>query len=114
MMSNAKFTQPTFQNDQIITGWNLSQINPNTKIGEGMTGLIFNNCNLVNCDIPPDAITGGCLHIQKSFCANLHPDLIAFGLTSEIENCAHVVDTHNIYIDGVLVDTIYDYEDTVV
>jgi len=94
-----------------IEDCNLMQLTTNTSICAGITGLTFQGCNLLNCSVPGDAVVENCLIINKSFCSHLHPD---WDLTPCIENCSHVVDTDEIWIDGVLVDTIYHREDTII
>ena len=110
---NYAFTSPTFANGDVIERCNLSQHTPGTAIASGVTGLTFRDCNLVNCSVPGDAVVEHCNTTQVSRCTNLHPNLIAHGLAAEVENCPHVVDTDEIYIDGTLIDTIYHYADTV-
>lgn len=91
---------------------NFYQLEPNTPIFTGITGLTFIRCNLTNCQIPPDAIKISCRHIQVSFCTNLRPDLVDRGLTEEIIECPHMISKEEIWIDSVLIDTIYEYADT--
>lgn len=117
-MTNYSFTTgqvlPTVENGHHFTDVNFAQAEPNTEIFIGKTGLIFEKCNLINCSIPGDAQKIDCLHIQKDMCANTHPQWVDEGfIDAEAENCSHVVDTDEITIDGVLVDTIYYYEDTI-
>jgi hypothetical protein len=47
---------------------NLSQAAPHTAICKGVKGLRFIGCNLVNCDLPPDAVIEDCLqcHVSKT------------------------------------------------
>lgn len=97
--------QPVFNNGQTVKNYNITQFAPGTKIGEGVTGLKFIRCNLVNCDIPNDATTDNCNTRQLNFCANLHPD---WGLQAEPENCAHVTET--IEVDNEVVGYIYEDE----
>ena len=117
-MPNYAFTRglslPTATNGQTFEGYNFMQVAPNTDIFVGVTGLTFRKCNLINCKVPGDAVIEDSINIQKSLCANLHPEWVAKGVPAEVENCAHVTDTDEIWIDGVLVDTIYHYEDTTV
>jgi hypothetical protein len=69
---------------------------------------------LTNCDIPKDAIVDDCggYGRHKSRCSHLHPEMISFGLVECEDNCSHVVDTDEVWIDGILIDTIYHYRDT--
>lgn len=117
-MPNYAFTRgvalPTINNGHTFEYANFMQRVPNTPIFVGITGLTFRKCNLTNCDVPPDATLINCSHIHKELCANLHPKWVAKGIPAEVENCSHVVDTDTVTIDGVLVDTIYHYEDTIV
>jgi hypothetical protein len=99
-MPNARFTQPTFENGQEVRGWNLTQILPHTPIGEGVTGLRFVSCNLLNCDVPEDATVEDCLTVQKSFCSHLHPEWVAKGLPQCEEDCEHVANVDEVIIDG--------------
>jgi len=108
---NAKFASSgfPFESGDTIEEWNLVQREPNTAICSGLTGLTFIRCNLINCSVPGDSVIEHCLHVQKDFCVHLHPD---WGLDAEAENCPHVVDTDEITMDSVVLDTIYHYEDT--
>ena len=99
----------------VIEGHNFTQGNPHTKIYEGVKGLTFRNCNLINCDVPVDSIVDNCLTCHISFCSHTRPDMLAKGAISECaENCDHVVTIDNVTIDGVVVDTNYTYEDKAV
>ena len=39
---------------------NFTQFTPGTKLFEGLTGLEFVDCNLINCDLPADTLTSRC------------------------------------------------------
>ncbi len=52
--------QPIFQDCDIVAACNVSQQQPHTAIAAGVTGLVFIECNLVNCDLPDDAQLFGC------------------------------------------------------
>ena len=110
---NFAFKQPIFANGDVIQRCNLTQAIPGTAIGSGVTGLTFRNCNLVNCTVPGDATVEHCNTAQIERCANLHPNLLDHGVSPEAENCPHVTDIDEIEIGGIVVDTIYTYEDTV-
>ena len=117
-MANYAFTTgrdlPSASNGERFEYCNFMQAEPNTAIFEGVSGLVFENCNLINCTLPPDAQIIDCLHIQKELCANLYTDWAAKGLIpAEPENCPHVIDSYQVFIDGQLVDTVYHYEDTI-
>lgn len=115
MMGNYSFASdnpiPDVANGHVFEGDNFIQQFPNTAIFSGKTGLKFINCNLTNCSLPSDAIVEGTFLKQRSFCSHVHP---RWGLTECIEDCEHVVDTDEIIIDGITVDTIYHYADTAV
>ena len=114
-MANYAFTTnkdlPVIEDGWNFTNFNFMQKYPNTKIFEGKTDLTFKNCNLMNCDVPNGSTIISCLTTQKSLCSNLYPE---FELSPACEeNCSHVVDTDEIKIDGIVIDTTYHYEDTV-
>lgn len=91
---------------------NFCQLEPNTPIFTGISGLTFVRCNLTNCTIPADAITESCLRVQMSFCTNLRPDLMDYGLPECDVECAHMIRKDEIWIDGNLIETVYEYSDT--
>lgn len=104
-------TFPKIQNGHVFVGDNFIQKEPNTEILDGYTGLKFINCNLTNCKLPEDAIIEGSHPRQRSFCSHIHPE---WNLTECVEECEHMVDVDEIYIDDILVDKVYYYEDKVV
>ena len=108
---NFSFSDPTCENGDTFERCNLSQLQPNTAICAGKTGLTFTHCNLVNCSVPGDATVDHCNTVQVSRCKHLHPEWDA--LPDEVNNCSHVTSTDEIWVDGDLVDTIYHREDTV-
>ena len=59
---------PDVENGHTFTGDNFTQLQPHTKILEGKTGLKFVNCNVTNCDLPPDAEVTGSSKKHGSFC----------------------------------------------
>ena len=93
---------------EVIKNCNLAQMYPNTVIAEGVTGLTFENCILINCVVPADAVIVGGTNAAISYCGHIHE-----GFTCA-ENCEHVISSEDIIIDGVTIDTIYQYKDTVV
>jgi len=102
-------------NGDTVESCNLTQLNPNTAICAGYSGLTFIRCNLLNCVVPSGSIVEDCLTIQKSFCSHLGPDMVDFaGLSGCADDCSHVVDSDEIWIDGVLAEKIYHYEDTII
>lgn len=102
---------PDIENGHVFRGDNFMQKLPNTAILVGKTGLKFINCNLTNCNLPSDAITVGSHTKQRSFCSHVHQ---RWDLPECPVNCEHVVDTDEIFIDDVLIDTTYHYVDKAV
>ena len=94
-------------NGDTLDRCNISQLVPHTVVCAGITGLTFRGCNLVNCDVPEDAVVEHCNTVQISRCAHLHPE---WPLDAEADNCPHVVDTDTIEPGGI---TVYHREDTV-
>lgn len=89
---------------------NLSQVEKK-KIFENVNSLQFKSCNLVNCEIPANASKDDCLHVYISYCTNLHPGMIDSGLGACEPECLHMVgEPTEIYVDSVLVDTVYPEE----
>jgi hypothetical protein len=103
---------PDVENGHTFTGDNFLQINAHTKILEGKSGLTFINCNLTNCDPPADSVYIGCAPRHCSFCSHEHPKFTKYGLAECAVDCAHVISTDSVVIDGVVVDTHYYYNDT--
>lgn len=95
----------------VYTNVNFSQTIPHTKILEGIKGLTFHQCNLINCDTPIDATINGGNRVQVSRCSHLHPN---WDIPQCKEECSHIINKDEITIDGVLIDTIYHYKDTIV
>lgn len=112
-MPNARFGQPQFTDGQEIRDWNLTQLAPHTRIGEGVKGLRFVNCNLLNCDVPEDAEVVECLTVQKSFCSHLHPEWVEKGLPACPEDCEHAESVDEIELDDETI-VIRHYADKVV
>ena len=93
------------QPNDIYSNCNFTQKHPHTMITDA-EGLIFQDCNLVNCDTPVSAVLVDCNTQQISRCGNLHDEYDCE------ENCSHVVDSDEIELDGVVVETIYQYAHT--
>jgi len=111
-MANYSFKpMPDVPVDKTFTGDNFYQLEPETEIFAGVTGLTFVRCNLTNCKIPVDAETVSCRHVQFEFCTNLRPDLIDRGLDACVTECTHMQSKEIISIDGVVLDTVYKYQD---
>ena len=88
---------------EVISGCNFCQSTPWTPIAVGVSGLIFRDCNLVNCSPPADSVVESSNRAQIS----RHTD-------SCTVDCEHLVSSEDIIVDGVVVDTILQYEDKVV
>ena len=57
-------SQPVFKDGDEVVSCNLAQDAPHTKIAEGVKGLSFVACNLINCDLPLDAVLKDCLSVH--------------------------------------------------
>ena len=97
----------------IITGGNYQQLVPDTPILVGKT-LMIQGGLWVNVRKDPNWTIEGGNFAQIARCSNLHPEWVGKGLPECPENCSHVTAVDVITIDGVVVDTIYHYADTVV
>lgn len=103
---------PDIPKNKTFTGCNFFQATPHTPIFEGVVGLTFRDCNLINCDLPNDATVISCNHNHYDFCTNLRPSLLQHGVEACAEECKHVVTKKEIVVDGDGVDTIYLYQPT--
>ena len=99
------------ENESVFRDCNFAQMAPHTKIFEGRTGLVFKNCNLMNCDIPPDSVVEGGLRCHVSYCSHQHPRWVEKGLLECETLCKHLIDSDTITVDGLLIDTVYYYAD---
>jgi len=86
---NFSFIQPDLADGDILRDCNLSQAKPGTEIGKGIKGLVFADCNLINCKVPDDARVIGCNLAQIDRCTHLHPEYIERGLKACPEDCRH-------------------------
>lgn len=107
---NFSFQDPPCSEGDVFEHCNVMQLQPATAICVGVAGLTFRHCNLVNCQVPGDATVEHCNAAQISRCAHLHKK---WELPAEPDNCPHVTSTDEVWIDGLLVDTTYHREDTV-
>ena len=55
---------PRCREGDVFEWCNFAQPTPHTPVGAGVKGLVFRKCNLVNCDVPDDAVLDGCCHVQ--------------------------------------------------
>jgi len=113
-MANYSFTDPgdAIQDGAVIDSGNFSQLVPGTEIMKGKT-LTINGGNFTNVQVQPEWTVNGGNWTQVSRCAHLHPDWIVRGLPECVTECSHMVSKDEVYIDDVLVDTVYTYEDEV-
>lgn len=111
-MSNYCFQDPDIKDGSVITSGNFSQLYPNTEIMKDIS-LTINGGNWTNVKKQSTWTINGGNWTQVNRCSNLHPGLVSKGLTECAENCEHVVNAEEIYIDDILADTIYTYEDIV-
>ena len=88
---------------EVISSCNFTQSSPWTPIAVGYSGLTFRDCNLVNCSPPADSSVEGCNVIQIS----RHTE-------DCLVDCEHLISSEDIIVDGVIVDTLRQYEDKVV
>jgi hypothetical protein len=51
---------PDFKPGDVFEGCNFAQQKAHTALTT-VKGLTFRDCNLMNCDLPPDAVEDGCL-----------------------------------------------------
>lgn len=110
-MPNYSFQDPDIPNGSIINEGNFVQLVPDTEILVGKT-LTINGGNFCNVKPQPEWTINGGLWISKDFCSHLHPQWIEHGLTECATECTHMISKEDILIDGVLIDTVYQYEDT--
>ena len=102
------FSPPDCGSGASFRNCNLMQKLPHTKVFEFCADLVFRDCNLVNCDVPPDSIVERCLTIHRDFCFHLHPE---WDLPAEEEDCRHVIAQHEILVDGKSIGIEYERED---
>jgi hypothetical protein len=92
-MPNYAFTTrrklPEVKEGEVYVDINFCQAVPHTPIFEGVAGLIFERCNLTNCDVPKDATVKDCLHYHIEFCSNVHPEWVEKGLPACEKECKH-------------------------
>jgi hypothetical protein len=105
---------PEIENGHKFNGDNFCQLQPHTPLFEGKSGLEFDSCNLINCDLPADTVRKFANNAQVSWCTNLHPEFIELGLDACGENCVHVIDTDSVTIDGQAIGVNYHYQDKLV
>ena len=110
--SKSHLSKANPSNGDTFLNCNFAQVKPHTVIFKGVTGLRFESCNLLNCDIPPDAAKDDCLHLHKLYCSNIPGHKL--GIDECLEDCIHKIDSDEIRIDGQLIDKVNHYEDKIV
>lgn len=90
---------------------NFSQRIPGTPIMQGLSGLKFIQCNLVNCAVPEGSVIENGNTTQISRCSHIHKD---WPLPACPEECEHVLSVDEIEIDGVVLDRIYHRRDKII
>ena len=113
-MANYSFKEPgdAIPDGSVIDSGNFSQLVPGTEIMVGKI-LTINGGNFTNVQVQPEWTVNGGNWTQVSRCSNLHPNWVAKGLAECPVECEHMTEKDEIFIDGILVDTNYTYEDTV-
>lgn len=114
-MPNYFFTDPIddFENGDVINNGNFSQLHPGTEILVGKT-LVINGGNWINVKAQPEWVIDGGNWAQIDRCSHLHPEFVEkHGLVECVTECKHMVNKTEIVIDGVLIDTVYEYQNEV-
>ncbi|HUX15701.1 MAG TPA: hypothetical protein VMW52_04460 [Phycisphaerae bacterium] len=81
--------EPPFADGDTITCANLAQVLPDTPVCEGVRGLTFRGCNLVNVLIRPGWTVENCNTARIDFCSHEMPHLIRRGLPECPVDCRH-------------------------
>lgn len=104
-----KLADCNIRNGDIFVKCNFSRLEP-VEILNTFTELVFIQCNLINCILTGSASVENCNIVQISRCSNIHPEWNFLNPCNI--NCSHVINSYEIIIDDVLIDTIYCYKDT--
>jgi hypothetical protein len=114
-MANYSFTDPKDQikDSTVIESGNFTQLLPDTPIMVDKP-LEINGGNWTNVRKDPAWKINGGNWTQISRCSHNHPELVKRGLKECAEQCEHLTDTDEVWIDGVLIDTIRHYEDKLI
>ena len=108
---NFAFTDPPFQDGDVVHSCNCIQALPGTEICVGVPNVTVLGGNFVNCIAPPTWDKQGGNWGQMSFCSHLHPNRVEHGLPECEEECEHLVDTDTITIDGQEIVVERHYQD---
>jgi hypothetical protein len=113
-MANYSFADPgdAIANGAVINAGNFTQMYPDTPIMVGKT-LTINGGNFTNVRKDPAWTINGGNWTQISRCSHLNPKFIEKGLTECAIDCEHLISTDEIIVNGVLIETVYNYEDGV-
>jgi hypothetical protein len=111
-MANYSFQDPDLPDGSVINSGNFTQLAPNTEIMVGKV-ITINGGNFTNVKKDPNWIVNGGNWTQINRCSHNWPDYIQHGLAECGDECEHMISKEEITIDGVLVDTLYTYEDGV-
>jgi len=111
---NYSMRQPSFDAGDVVRDSNLEQAAPNTVLTNcADQAITFIGCKMINVSVDPAWTLENCNAKQVSRCSHLHDDYVASGLIdAEVDNCPHVVSSDEVIIDGQVVATFYEYEDT--
>lgn len=111
-MANYSFKNTIdIKDEEVINSGNFTQINPNTEIMVDKT-LTINGGNFTNVKKQSKWTVNGGNWTQISWCSHNHPEFIEKGLKECPVECSHMISKENIIIDGVVIDTVYTYKDT--
>ena len=111
-MANYSFQDPDLPDGSVIESGNFSQLVPGTAIMVGKT-LTINGGNFTNVAAQPEWTVKGGNWTQVDRCSHLHPEFVPRGLQECVTECKHMISKDTIEIDGVLLDTVYVYENEV-
>jgi hypothetical protein len=116
-MANYSFKDPGTTGDikdgAVINSGNFTQLVPGTEIMKDLK-LTINGGNFTNVKKQAQwAVNGGNWN-QINRCSHLHSDWISKGLPECVVECIHMVSKDVIEIDGVVIDTVYIYEDVLI
>jgi len=113
-MANYSFTDPgnAIPDGSVIDSGNFSQLVPGTEIMKGKT-LTINGGNFTNVVVQPEWTVNGGNWTQVDRCSHLHLDFVPIGLPECATECKHMISKEVIEIDGVVLDTVYVYENKV-
>ena len=115
-MANYSFKDPGKTGDikdgAVINSGNFTQLVPGTEIMKDLN-LTINGGNFTNVKKQDQWAINGGNWTQIDRCSNLNPKWVGYGLTECPTECKHMVSKDVIEVDGIVVDTIYTYEEEV-